>query len=92
VVQKLSDVNYEITPDGGQGPTKIVHYNQIKQVEGSARAPRDEVPDKIPANEAKEAELQPRRWNRRTNAQSGWARTPETRTCLFCFVLNPFLA
>jgi hypothetical protein len=25
-------VNYEITPDGGQGPTKIVHYNQIKRL------------------------------------------------------------
>jgi hypothetical protein len=27
VARKLSDVNYEITPDGGQGPMKIVHYN-----------------------------------------------------------------
>jgi hypothetical protein len=25
VARKLSDVNYAITPDGGQGPMKIVH-------------------------------------------------------------------
>jgi hypothetical protein len=59
VTWKLSDVNYEITPDGGQGPTKIVHYNQIKLVEGPARTPGDEVPDKIPADEAIQAEQQP---------------------------------
>jgi hypothetical protein len=36
VARKLSDVNYKIMPDGGLGPTKIVHYNQIKRVEGPA--------------------------------------------------------
>jgi hypothetical protein len=61
VARKLSDVNYEITPDGGQGPTKIVHYNQIKQVEGPVRTPGDEVPAEIPADEAIQAEQQPRR-------------------------------
>jgi hypothetical protein len=44
VALKLSNMNYEITPDGGQGPTKIVHYNQIKRVEGPARAPGGRSP------------------------------------------------
>jgi hypothetical protein len=61
VVQKLFDMNYEITPDGGQGPTQIVHYNQIKRVERPARTPGDEVPDKIPADETIQAEQQPSR-------------------------------
>jgi hypothetical protein len=58
VARKLSDMNYAIMSDGGQGPMKIVHYNQIKRVEGPARALGDEVPDKVPADEAKQ---QPRR-------------------------------
>jgi hypothetical protein len=58
VARKLSDMNYAITSDGGQGPMKIVHYNQIKRVEGPARAPGNEVPDKVSADEAKQ---QPRR-------------------------------
>jgi hypothetical protein len=37
---------------------KIVHYNQIKRVEGPARALGDEVPYKVPAEQA---EQQPRR-------------------------------
>jgi hypothetical protein len=58
VARKLSDVNYAITSDGGQGPMKIVHYNQIKRVEGPARSLGDELPDKVPADQA---EQQPRR-------------------------------
>jgi hypothetical protein len=56
VARKLSDVNYEITPDGGQSPTKIVHYNQIKKVKGPGRVPWDEIPEtEVPAKEAKQA-------------------------------------
>jgi hypothetical protein len=56
VARKLSDVNYEITPDGGQGPTKIVHYNQIKKVKGPGRVPGDEIPEtEVPRKEAKQA-------------------------------------
>jgi hypothetical protein len=60
--RKLSDVNYEITADGGQG--KIVHYNQIKRVEGPARALGDEVSDKVSADEATPAVQQPRKSGR----------------------------
>jgi hypothetical protein len=62
VTRKLSDMNYKIMADGGQG--KIVHYNQIKWVEGPAQAPGDKVPDKVPADEATPAEQQPRRSGR----------------------------
>jgi hypothetical protein len=51
VARKLSNVNYAITSDGVQGPMKILHYNQIKRVEGPARASGNEVPDKVPTNE-----------------------------------------
>jgi hypothetical protein len=62
VARKLSDVSYEIMPDGGQGPTKIVHYNQIKKVKGPDRVPGDEIPEaEVPA---KEVEQQPRRSGR----------------------------
>jgi hypothetical protein len=55
VARKLSDMNYEITPDGGQGPTKIVHYNQIKKVKEPGRVPGDEIPEaEVPAKEAKQ--------------------------------------
>jgi hypothetical protein len=59
VAWKLSDVNYEITPDGGQGPTKIVHYNQLKKVQGPDRVPGEA---EVPAEETSDdAEWQPRR-------------------------------
>jgi hypothetical protein len=51
VIRKLSDVNYEITSDGGPG--KIVHYNQIKQVKGPARDLEEEEP---PAETLEEGE------------------------------------
>jgi hypothetical protein len=45
VARKLFDVNYEITPDGGQGPAKIVHFNQRKKVKGPGGVPGDEIPE-----------------------------------------------
>jgi hypothetical protein len=59
VARKLSNVNYEITPDGRQGPAKIVHFNQIKKVQGPGRVPGDEIPAVT-----SEAEQQPRRSGR----------------------------
>jgi hypothetical protein len=62
VARKVSDVNYEITPNGGQGPMKNVHYNQLKKVKGPGRILGDEIPEaEVPA---KEAEQQLRRFGR----------------------------
>jgi hypothetical protein len=80
MARKLSNVNYEITPDGGQGPTKIVYYNQIKKVKGPGRVPGDEILEaEVPT---KEAEQQPRRSGRacqRPERLGADARDPDVR-------------
>ena len=63
VVEKLSDVNYRIASDGGQG--KIVHYNQLRKVEGPDRAPGEEtIPAAGQPDEAAQPPLEPRKSGR----------------------------
>jgi hypothetical protein len=79
VACKLSDMNYEIMPDSEQGPTKIVHYNQLKKVKGPSRVPGMKFPKRKFPQRKPSSSLAGRVGH--DNAQNAWAQTPKTQTC-----------
>ena len=40
---KLSDVNFRIAPDDEPGKARVVHYNQLKRLQGPGRVPEEGV-------------------------------------------------